>query len=67
MIIEKTKDMFLELHREGLTILLVEHNLHITLGMSQKIYILSRGKTVLEGCHQELSDTEYVKRVYLTE
>jgi len=54
-----------DLNRNGLTILMVEHNVHMTLGMSDKIYILEIGQVISEGSPKELSEDEYVQKIYL--
>jgi branched-chain amino acid transport system ATP-binding protein len=67
LVIGDIEEMLLELHKDGMTILMVEHNVHMALGMSHKIYILGMGEVALEGHPKELSETEYVKKVYLAE
>ena len=44
---------------------MVEHNVHMTLGMSHKICIFEIGQVAMEGSPTELSETEYVQRIYL--
>jgi branched-chain amino acid transport system ATP-binding protein len=65
LVIGDIEEMILELNRDGLTVLMVEHNVHMALGMSHKIYILNIGEVLMEGHPKELSDSDYVKRVYL--
>jgi len=50
-----------------MTVLMVEHNVHMALGMSHKVYILGIGEIMMEGHPGELSESEYVKKVYLAE
>jgi ABC-type branched-subunit amino acid transport system ATPase component len=57
--------MILELNREVMTILMIEHNVHMALGMSHKVYILELGQIIMEGNPEELSQSDYVKKVYL--
>ena len=57
--------MILGLNKEGMTVLLVEHNIHMALGMSHKVFILGMGELIMEGHPEELSETEYVQKVYL--
>jgi branched-chain amino acid transport system ATP-binding protein len=52
------------LNRRGITILLVEQNIHHSLKLAHHSYVLETGKIVLEG-GQELIDNEYVKTAYL--
>ena len=53
------------LNSNGLSILMVEHNVHMTLGMSHLIFILEIGQVTLAGSPKELSENEYVQKVYL--
>jgi branched-chain amino acid transport system ATP-binding protein len=43
-----------ELHAEGLTILLVEQNVRLALGLGQRHYVLSKGQVVHEATSEEL-------------
>lgn len=53
------------LKREGITILLVEQNLHLALAMSDYTYVLAEGRMVLEGPAQEVSKMPEVRAAYL--
>lgn len=65
LVIGDIEEMILELNREGMAVLMVEHNVHMALGMSHKIYILGIGEVIMEGHPKELSESEYVQKVYL--
>ena len=65
LFIESIEEMILGLNKEGMTVLLVEHNIHMALGMSHKVFILGMGELIMEGHPEELSETEYVQKVYL--
>ena len=54
-----------ELKREGLSILLVEQNLPLALGVADRVHILSRGQIVYSGAPEALADDEAVKSRYL--
>ena len=54
-----------ELKREGLSILLVEQNLPLALGVADRVHILSRGQIVYSGAPAALSADEDVKSRYL--
>jgi branched-chain amino acid transport system ATP-binding protein len=49
----------------GVTVLLVEQNAHMALGVAHYGYVLETGKIVLEGVAKELANNEEVKRAYL--
>jgi branched-chain amino acid transport system ATP-binding protein len=53
------------LNRQGVTILLVEQNVHATLGITQRSYVLERGRIVLAGASAELAENAYLKETYL--
>jgi branched-chain amino acid transport system ATP-binding protein len=54
-----------ELKREGLSILLVEQNLPLALGVADRVHILSRGQIVYTGVPSALAADEDVKSRYL--
>ncbi len=49
----------------GITILLVEQNAKLALGLSKRAYIMENGKIVLDGNSDELLNNEDVKEFYL--
>jgi branched-chain amino acid transport system ATP-binding protein len=51
--------------RTGTTILLVEQNARLALGVARRGAILESGRVVLEGTAKELGDDENVREVYL--
>jgi branched-chain amino acid transport system ATP-binding protein len=51
--------------RTGATILLVEQNARLALGVARRGAILEAGRVVLEGTARELTDDENVREVYL--
>ena len=53
------------LKESGLTILLVEHNVSIALGVADHVYILRNGRIVFEGSPDAFSADEFTKRIYL--
>jgi branched-chain amino acid transport system ATP-binding protein len=53
------------LKKKGVTILLVEQNVTKTLQVTDRGYVLEKGKIVIEGPSLELSQNEHVRRAYL--
>ncbi|MFC2039333.1 ABC transporter ATP-binding protein [Chloroflexota bacterium] len=51
--------------KRGLTVLMVEHNVHMALDISHDVYVLDSGKIILHGSPQELTKAEYVQKIYL--
>ena len=54
-----------DLKEEGMTILLVEHNVSVALGAADKVYILRNGQIRFEGKPDDFSQDEFVQKVYL--
>jgi ABC-type branched-subunit amino acid transport system ATPase component len=55
----------MELHRQGMTILMVEPNERLALRASDRAYVLSTGAIVLEGRADELMENAAVREAYL--
>ncbi len=53
------------LHREGMTIVIVEQNARLALQACDRAYVLSTGQVVLEGKASELMENETVRKAYL--
>jgi len=53
------------LKEKGIAMLLVEQNAHLSLAVSDKAYVLSEGRVVLEGKGQDLLEDESVKKAFL--
>ena len=51
--------------RGGVSIILVEQNARLALGLADKGYVLQTGSVVLEGDAKELANSESVKKAYL--
>ena len=65
IMVEKTAEMILGIHKKGTTVLLVEQNAFMALTMSDRAYLLETGKTVLEGKAKEFLQNEHVQKAYL--
>lgn len=50
---------------EGLTMLLVEQNVHLALSISDYAYVLSEGRVTLEGPAEQVSKDKMVQKAYL--
>ena len=53
------------LNRKGMTVLLVEQNVAVSLKISQRAYVLENGRVVMEGAGDELLHDERVRQAYL--
>ncbi|MEW5941725.1 MAG: ABC transporter ATP-binding protein [Chloroflexota bacterium] len=54
-----------QLRDSGITILLVEQNVHMALAISDYGYVLSEGKVEMEGPARQLAKNEHVRAAYL--
>ncbi len=54
-----------QIHKEGITILMVEQNVKQTLAICDRAYVLENGRVVLEGKGRELLENEQVKQAFL--
>jgi branched-chain amino acid transport system ATP-binding protein len=54
-----------KLRTRGLTIVLVEQNVHLALALSDYTYVLSEGRVNIEGESQEVANLDEVRRAYL--
>jgi branched-chain amino acid transport system ATP-binding protein len=65
IMIDRTADLIREIHRSGMTILLVEQNASLALQMSDRAYVIETGHLVLEGSSASLLKSDYVQKAYL--
>jgi len=54
-----------EIHQSGVTVLLVEQNAHMALGISDRAYVLEVGQIVLSGKAKDLVQIDQVRKAYL--
>ena len=52
------------IHEQGITVFLVEQNVHQTLGIAHRGYVLSKGRVVTSGTAAELLANEDVQAAY---
>ncbi|ARP85334.1 ABC transporter ATP-binding protein [Bordetella genomosp. 9] len=64
-IVEELHQAMLDIHREGLTILLVEQNTRLALSVARHAYVLESGRVVLSGDSAALLNDERVRAAYL--
>jgi branched-chain amino acid transport system ATP-binding protein len=61
-------ELIQRLNRElNLSIVLVEHDMSVVMGISDEILVLNEGKVLAEGTPRQVSDNREVQRVYLGE
>jgi branched-chain amino acid transport system ATP-binding protein len=64
-VVEQTAEVIRRINQQGTTVLLVEQNALMALGMAHKAYVLETGRVVLEGTGEELLQDDHVRRAYL--
>ena len=65
LLVNDVADTITGLNKDGLTIILVEHNLRLGLSIADKIYVLENGRIAFEANSRDLSGVEYAKKIYL--
>lgn len=65
IVVERLGEVVKDINGRGVSILLVEQNVHLALGVATKGYALQVGKVVLEGDIDKIKSSDIVKRAYL--
>lgn len=63
--VEEIQVIVARLIKKNIGILITDHNVHETLSITSRAYLLFEGKLLKSGTAQELADDEQVRRVYL--
>jgi branched-chain amino acid transport system ATP-binding protein/branched-chain amino acid transport system permease protein len=66
-VIERMAQMIRDLHRQGLTFLIVEHNMPFVLGLCDPVIVLARGGTICQGSPEHIQRDPKVLDAYLGE
>jgi len=64
LVIDSLYKAIREINRQGITVLLVEQNVHRSLEVADRAYIIERGRIVLSGTAGSLGRDEHVKQAY---
>ncbi len=64
-IVEQMAELFEEIKKRGVSILLVEQKLTIALKISTRVYVMGHGQIVFEGTPTQLSENESIRKEWL--
>jgi branched-chain amino acid transport system ATP-binding protein len=64
-VVDLLLDVLVEIRNEGVTILLVEQDVHSAFSVADRAYVLETGRVVREGPAAQLAEDPEVKRAYL--
>ena len=64
-VVESILSILAELHRGGMSLLIVEQNVHAVLALAERAYILESGRIVGAGEGRKLLDDDHVRAAYL--
>jgi branched-chain amino acid transport system ATP-binding protein len=65
LVVKGITQIISQIHKEGVSIILVEQNARIALKLAYYAYVLESGQIVLEGKTQDLSNNNYIIKAYL--
>ena len=64
LLVKENFNIIRQINERGITVFLVEQNVHQTLAISQRGYVLSKGCVVAAGTSSELSQRVEVREAY---
>lgn len=65
MIVEEIFSIIKEINKQGTTVLLIEQNAYMALGIANRAYVLETGNIVLSGKADEIANNKDVQKAYL--
>ena len=65
LLVQEVFNLVKQINGQGVTVLLVEQNVRLTLAMCDRAYVLENGRIVLEGTGKNLLENEQVKKAFL--
>jgi branched-chain amino acid transport system ATP-binding protein len=65
LLVTQVLDAVKKISTTGVTVMLVEQNVHFSLEISDRAYVLENGSIVMEGSGSELMNHEHIKKAYL--
>jgi len=65
LVVGEVADIVTGIHRDGITIMMIEHNLRLGLGLADTVYVLESGVIAFMTQASDLSEVDYAKKIYL--
>lgn len=65
LLVKEIFSIIQDINAQGTTVLLVEQNAKMALGIADRAYVLETGSVVLSGTGAELAASEDIKKAYL--
>ncbi|MGD0263737.1 MAG: ABC transporter ATP-binding protein [Candidatus Methylomirabilota bacterium] len=65
LVVAKILEIIRQVNAAGVTVLFIEQNVQLALGVSHRGYLMESGRMVLSGTAQEVLESELVRKVYL--
>ena len=65
LVVAEVYEIIAQLVAKGLTILLVEQDIHLALNLVTRGYVLERGRVLLSGPSHKLLESDYIRKSYL--
>ncbi|MBI4285672.1 MAG: ABC transporter ATP-binding protein [Chloroflexi bacterium] len=64
-VVQEVNQIIKEVNQKGIGVILVEHNLRLALDLADKVYVLEAGRKIFQGTPKDLSQDDYVRKIYL--
>jgi branched-chain amino acid transport system ATP-binding protein len=65
LIAKQVFELTKEINRDGVTVLLIEQNVHQSMRIAEEVFVLASGHVVAQGNSEELSKEEHIRSAYL--
>lgn len=65
ILVQELMETLVDIKKEGITILLVEQNVNLSLQIADYAFVLENGSIALEGTSEELLNNDYLRKAYL--
>lgn len=63
--VEQTKKMIVDLKEAGKTVLFVEHDMRVVMGIAERVVVLNHGQRIADGTPEQIQNDEVVITAYL--